>query len=111
MLQVCVSLVGCLAATHCNTQLLSTLYGVVTHYGVASASRIDNIIGLFCKRAIQKRQYSAKETYNLIDPTDRSHPIQHTARVSAAAHCNTAILCIIAIHCNILQHNTTLQHT
>jgi len=33
------------------------------------------IIGLFCKRALQKRRYSAKETYNFIDPTDRSHPI------------------------------------
>ena len=42
---------------------------------MASASRIDKIIGLFCKRALQKRQYSAKETYNLIDLTDRSHPI------------------------------------
>jgi len=31
-------------------------------------------MGLFCKRALQKRQYSAKETYNLIDPTNRSHP-------------------------------------
>jgi len=44
-------------------------------YGVASVSRIDKIIGLFCKRALQKRRYSAKETYNLIDPTDCSHPI------------------------------------
>jgi len=46
------------------------------NYGVASASRIDKSIGLFCKRALQKRQYSAKETYNLIDPTDRRHPIE-----------------------------------
>jgi len=44
-------------------------------YGVASVSRIDKIIGLFCKRALQKRHYSAKETYNLIDSTNRSHPI------------------------------------
>ena len=44
-------------------------------YGVALVSRIDKIIGLFCKRALQKRQYSAKQTYNFIDPTDRSHPI------------------------------------
>jgi len=44
-------------------------------YGVALVSRIDKIIGLFCKRALQKSQYSAKETYNLIDPTIRSHPI------------------------------------
>jgi len=44
-------------------------------YGVASVSRIDKIIGLLCKRALQKRPYFAKETCNLIDPTDRSHPI------------------------------------
>jgi len=41
----------------------------------ASVSRIDKIIGLFCKRALQKRLYSAKGTYNFIDPTDCSHPI------------------------------------
>ena len=33
-------------------------------------SRIDKIIGLFCKRALWKRRYSGKETYNLIDPTN-----------------------------------------
>ena len=44
-------------------------------YGVALVSSIDKMIGLFCKRALWKRQYSAKETYNLIDPTDCSHPI------------------------------------
>jgi len=44
-------------------------------YGVAWVSRIDKIIRLFCKRALQKRQYSAKETYNLIDPAHCSHPI------------------------------------
>jgi len=27
-------------------------------------------IGLICKRALSKRQYSAKETRNIIDPTD-----------------------------------------
>ena len=44
-------------------------------YGLASVSRIDKIIGLFCKRALRNRRYSAKETCNLIDPTNRSHPI------------------------------------
>jgi len=44
-------------------------------YGVASVSRIGKIIGLFCKRALEKRHYSAKENYNFIDPTNRSHPI------------------------------------
>ena len=34
-------------------------------HGVALVSRIDKIIGVFCKRALQKRRYSAKETCNL----------------------------------------------
>jgi len=33
-------------------------------YGVATISRLLKIVGLFCKRALQKRLYSAKETYN-----------------------------------------------
>jgi len=44
-------------------------------YGVATVSRIDKIMGLFYKRALYKRRYSAKETYDLIDPTNSSHPI------------------------------------
>ena len=46
-------------------------------YGVALISRMDKILGLFCKRALYKRRYSAKETYNFINPTDRSHPIMY----------------------------------
>ena len=44
-------------------------------YAVATVSRIGKIIGLFCKRTLYERLHSAKETYNSIDPTDRSHPI------------------------------------
>jgi len=44
-------------------------------YGVATISRLFKIIGLFRKRALWKRPYSAKETYNLKEPTNRSHPI------------------------------------
>jgi hypothetical protein len=57
------------------------------YYGVASISRIDTIIGLFCKRALQKRLYSAKETCNLIDPTNRSHPITYMCSCSSAKLC------------------------
>ena len=42
-------------------------------------SRIDKIIGLCCKRTLWKRLYSAKETCNFIDPTNRSHPIRAQA--------------------------------
>jgi len=41
--------------------------------GVPSVSRIGNIIGFFCKRALSKRRYSATEAYNWIESIDRSH--------------------------------------
>jgi len=44
-------------------------------YGVATIRRLLEMIGLFCKRALQNRRYSAKETYNFKEPTNRSHPI------------------------------------
>ena len=47
-------------------------------YGMASISRLLKIKGLACKRAPQKRRYSAKETYNFKEPTNRSHPIANS---------------------------------
>ena len=38
-------------------------------------SRIDKIKGLFCRIASLLKVSFAKETYNLIDPTNCSHPI------------------------------------
>jgi len=46
----------------------------VDGYGVARISRLLKIIGLFYKRALSKRLYSARETYNFKEPTNRSHP-------------------------------------
>ena len=40
------------------------------------------IVGLFWKRDLQKRLYSAKETYNLKEPTNHSHQ-QHRVWMSA----------------------------
>jgi len=48
-------------------------------YGVALVSRIDEIIGLFCKRALYNRYYIAKKNYNFIHRTNRSHPIYMAA--------------------------------
>ena len=42
---------------------------------MATTSRLLKIICLFCKSALSKRRYSAKETYNFQEPTNRSHPI------------------------------------
>ena len=43
--------------------------------GVATISRLLEMIGLFCKRALQNRRYSAKATCNFKEPTNCSHPI------------------------------------
>jgi len=44
-------------------------------YGVARISRLLKFTCLFCKRALSKRRYSTKETYNFKEPTNRSHPV------------------------------------
>ena len=48
-------------------------------YGVALVCRIDEGLGLFCKRALYKTQHSTKEISNFIDPTNRRHPIYNVA--------------------------------
>jgi len=47
----------------------------ISRYGVATISRLLKIIGLFCKRALLNRLFSAKETYEFKELTNRSHPI------------------------------------
>ena len=42
---------------------------------MATTSWLLKSIGLFCKRTLLKRLYSAKETYDSKEPTDRSHPV------------------------------------
>ena len=44
------------------------------NYWVATMSRLLKFIGLFCKRAIQKRRYSAKETCNFLNKPAPSRP-------------------------------------
>jgi len=43
--------------------------------GVGTISRLHKMTGLFRKRALHKRLYSAKETYNFVEPTNCRHPI------------------------------------
>jgi len=50
----------------------------VSTYRVATISRLLTITGLFCKRALYMRLYSAKETYIFKEPTNRSHPISES---------------------------------
>jgi len=71
---------------------ISPLYWITTdtHMGRThgwesrhGTSRLLKIIGLFCKRALWKRLYSAKETDSFKEPTNRSH----TARMRIATRC------------------------
>ena len=85
------------------------------------------MIGLFCKRALKKRRYSAKETYHFKEPTNRSHPIRlRTVAINTLQHTATPLQ-HTATHCKTLQRiclpqksfyiclrtvaNSTLQHT
>jgi len=47
---------------------------VLSHYGVATVSRLLKIIGLFCRIPFLLQGFFVKETYNFKEPTDRSHP-------------------------------------
>jgi len=70
---------------------------------VATISGLLKMVGLFCKRALSKRLYSAKETYNLKESTNRSHPI----------HIHKQALLIIqkaasTAHIDVFQRNESL---
>jgi len=56
---------------------------ILLSYGVATNDRLLKIIGLFCKKALQNRLYSAKETYDFKEPTNGSHPIIFFTQVSS----------------------------
>jgi len=75
---------------HC---LFPILVSILSHYGVATISRLLKIVGLFCKRALQKRVYSAKETQTFEEPANRSHPMPFSecdqSLTYLGAHCQT----------------------
>jgi len=75
----------------------STWFLASGHYGVATISRLLKILGLFCKRALQKRRYSAKATYDLKEPTNRSHPISVTGIYSVTHSESDTKKCHLAI--------------
>ena len=65
-------------STQTQTQTLteSAVYSTAC-YGMATISGLLKLKGLFCKKALLKRQYSAKETCNFKECTNRSHPISN----------------------------------
>jgi len=59
-------------------------------YGVATTSRLLKMIGLFCKRALQKRPIFSKETCNLKEPSNRRHPIMPSHIATHVHHTHSA---------------------
>ena len=73
-----------------NTYIHTNKHTHTWHRGVAATSRLLKIICLFCKRALQKRRYSAKETYDFEQPTNRSHPINNMQDAPRFIHKRTS---------------------
>jgi len=100
-------------ATHCNT--LQYNKTEASWYGVALVSRIDKIIGLFCKETykrddiLQKRPIILSILLTVATPYQEPRPIllKHTAPHYTTLH-HTAPYCTSlhhsATHCNTLQH-------
>jgi len=94
-------------SAHCNTEFLRCMFQMscdiciwwVEMYGVATVSRLLKTIGLFCKRTLQKRQYSAQETYNLKEPTNRSHPICIWWMIVATPYANDGLRRYASLFC------------
>ena len=90
-------------------------------YGVATVSRIDSIIGLFCRILSLLQGSFAKGTYNFIDPTSRSHPIIHifmsyVHNIYMYTYKNIVYKCLSCIHvfinvCHIYTYTNTLIRT
>jgi len=68
-------------------------------YKEATISGLLKVIGLFCKRALKTRRYSAKETYRFKEPTNRSHPI---------ANFSEPVMCVMT--CATRWYVTWLMH-
>ena len=63
---------------------------------MTTVSRIDKIIGLFCRISSLVWASFAKETYNLIDPASQSHPIgdidtQRKTHIDTDRHTDTKV--------------------
>ena len=66
------------------------------------------MIGLFCRIASLLQVSFAKENYNFIDPTNRSHPVVLSNCVSSMGLFGNTLQ-HAATHCNTLQHTATCK--
>ena len=80
-------------------------------YGVATVSRIDKITSLFCRIQSLLQGSFAIETYNVIDPTNRSHPITKCVlslkpllldKVCLVAYARIQVMCV-PVWCRVPQ--------
>jgi len=78
---------------------------LVSKYGVATVCRIDKVTGLFCRISSLLQGSFAKETYDLIDPTNQSHPIRHIT------HTSHIRMKWVMSHTCIQTHHTHITHT
>jgi len=68
----------CVKGTHTFIiEAVSAYFALLACFGMSFVGRLLQNIGLFSKRALLKRRYSAKETYNFKEPTNCSHPIDY----------------------------------
>ena len=79
-------------------------------YGVATISRMLKNIGLFCKRALQKRPVFCKETCIFKHPTNRSHPILRIVHVSIQVFMYIHYVHVF-IHLFMCKHSCIYVHT
>jgi len=90
-------------AVSCSVLQYFAVYTVAVRYGVATISKRLKIIGMFCRISSLLWVSFAKETYNLIDPTNQSHPIHASCKKSvfhpALPCCNAPV----SVCCSMLQ--------
>ena len=83
---VCCRVLQCVAVC-CNMLQCATV--CCAHHKqcwVATISRIDKMIGLFCRISSLLKGFLAKVTFNFIDPTNLSHPILRYSKNESFAY-------------------------
>ena len=71
----------------CHEDISQSSSPLWLHYEVATIGRLLSISGLFCKRTLLKRLYSAKETYNCKPLLIEATPL-HTACCNCNLSCS-----------------------
>ena len=92
---VCVCVYWCVCLYVCACVCVHVCLRAM-RYGMATVRRIDEIIRLFCRISFIVYCSFAKETYILIDHTNRSHPICRCRRYLCVSDCVCVCVCVTA---------------